>query len=107
MFRSFLLVLLDAVVVQVFVEQCRELDIAIAASSASAASMARQAMLRRQAAAAAAAAASGDDSSSSSGASGRPPLGAAAAGGMGALQVCWMRLALLHACHTVHGHVLA
>jgi hypothetical protein len=43
--------------VQVFVEQCRELDIAIAATSAGAASVARQAMLRRQAAATAAAAA--------------------------------------------------
>jgi hypothetical protein len=59
---------------QVFVEQCRELDIAIAASSAGAASMARQTMLRRQAAAAAAAAATaGEDGS------GRPPLGASAA----------------------------
>ncbi|KAF8060490.1 SAC9 [Scenedesmus sp. PABB004] len=58
--------------VQVFVEQCRELDIAIAATSAGAASTARQALLRRQAAAAAAAAAAGG------------PAGAAAAGGSGA-----------------------
>ncbi len=36
---------------QVFVEQCRELDIAIVATSPGAASLARQSMLRRQAAA--------------------------------------------------------
>lgn len=65
---------------QVFVEQCRELDIAIAAASAGAATMARQALLRRQAAAAAA----GEDGAAS-GSSGRPPLGG---GGLVSLQVC-------------------
>lgn len=40
---------------QVFVEQCRELDIAIAATNSSAASVARQALIKRQAAAATAA----------------------------------------------------
>uniref|UniRef100_A0A383VGT2 WW domain-containing protein n=1 Tax=Tetradesmus obliquus TaxID=3088 RepID=A0A383VGT2_TETOB len=71
--------------VQVFVEQCRELDIAIAATSASAASMARQALLRRQAAAAAAAAtaagSAGGAAAAAAGAAGRPPLAAAAAAG--------------------------
>lgn len=76
------------IVVQVFVEQCRELDIAIAASSAGAASMARQALLRRQAAAAAAASAAGEDGSSSGSASARPPLGASA-GSLAASQVRW------------------
>jgi hypothetical protein len=52
---------------QVFVEQCRELDIAIAAPSAGAASLARQALLRQQAAAAAATGSSGNLAGSSSG----------------------------------------
>lgn len=60
-----------------FVEQCRELDIAIAANSSSAASVARQALVKRQAAAATAAvlAAAGSGSSSTAGpAGGRPPV---------------------------------
>ncbi|KAF6264364.1 hypothetical protein COO60DRAFT_1698391 [Scenedesmus sp. NREL 46B-D3] len=76
--------------VQVFVEQCRELDIAIAATSASAASMARQALLRRQAAAAAAAATAAGSAgvagaaaaAAAAGAAGRLPLAAAAPGAL-------------------------
>lgn len=82
---------------QVFVEQCRELDIAIAATSASAASMARQALLRRQAAAAAAAAtaagSTGGSAAAAAGAAGRPPLAAAAAGALAQVRLFTTQLA--------------
>jgi hypothetical protein len=79
----------------VFVEQCRELDIAIAATSAGAATMARQALLRRQAAAAAAVvatAASGAGSGAGAGSglgssSGRPPMGSSAIPGAGQVRL--------------------